>query len=190
MSGSSPLTPGEFSARFAAASRTLWLIAAAVLGRRDGADDVVQESAVIGLQKVNEFLPQTNFAAWMGGIVRNVARNQARKSIRRQTGAADPATLDQSRQAVAEPPKPPAFDRDGRLSVDQKVFDDRLMAALNELEEVPRVCLLLRTLHDQPYREIAGVLGIPEGTAMSHVHRARATLRRLLSEPGHGGSGD
>src|SRR5688572_23487851 len=82
--GRGPLGPAEFSERLQSASRTLWLIAAAVLGRRSDADDVLQEAAVIGLRKLSDFDPATNFAAWMGGIVRNVARNQARKNIRRQ----------------------------------------------------------------------------------------------------------
>jgi len=177
---STALTAAEFSTRLASASKTLWLIAAAVLGRREGAEDVVQESAVIGLQKIQEFHPETNFAAWMGGIVRNVARNSARKSIRRHTGVADPADLDQTRPHRAGPQQDPEFDRHGQLAAGQGHFDDRVISALNSLEETPRVCLLLRTMRQMPYRDIAALLEIPEGTAMSHVHRARLSMREAL----------
>lgn len=177
---SATLSPAEFATRLATASRTLWLIAGSVLGRREDAEDVVQESAVIGLQKIQEFEPDTNFSAWMGGIVRNVARNAARKSVRRHTGAVNPADLDQSRTAPAVPLRDAAFDRAGRLPDEQASFDDRTIAALNTLEETARVCLLLRTIRQMPYREIAALLSIPEGTAMSHVHRARAAMREAL----------
>lgn len=176
------LSPAEFSSRLVAASRTLWLIAASVLGRREGAEDVVQESAVIGLQKIGEFQPETNFAAWMGGIVRNVARNAARKSHRRHTTATDPVSLDSS-TAASEP-----NGTDGReTSADHAQFDKSVVEALNELEEVARACLLLRTVRQMSYREIAAVLAIPEGTAMSHVHRARHAMRKRLSSPSQGG---
>jgi RNA polymerase sigma-70 factor, ECF subfamily len=188
-----PLSPAEFATRLASASRTLWLIAASVLGRRGDAEDVVQESAVIGLQKIHEFEPDTNFSAWMGGIVRNVARNTARKSVRRHTGPVNPADLDQSRTARHGLPPDARFDRLGRLPEEQGDFDDRTVAALNTLEETARLCLLLRTIRQMPYREIAALLSIPEGTAMSHVHRARASLREELlrntDEGARGGQG-
>jgi RNA polymerase sigma-70 factor (ECF subfamily) len=161
-------------------TKTLWLIAAAVVGRRDEAEDIVQEAALIGLQKVSEFQPDTNFAAWMGGIVRNVARNHARKTYRRHTGATDPVTLDESRAGVESSGREAEFDRKGELSADQADFDDRVVAALDQLEETPRLCLLLRSLRQMSYREISALLAIPEGTAMSHVHRARATMRQEL----------
>ena len=175
------LAPAEFSVRLQSAGRTLWLIAAGVLGDRSDADDVLQDAAMIGLRKVHEFDPATSFTAWMGGIVRNVARNQARKKARRQTSAADPAALDQSRAAIGAAVATPSFDRRGTLPTDQSAFDDRVMDALATLEEMPRTCLLLRTLSEMSYREISRVLQIPEGTAMSHVHRSRQSLRVILA---------
>ncbi len=183
-----PLSPAEFSTRLTQVSRSLWLIAAAVLGRREGAEDVVQESAVIGLQKIHEFQPDTNFAAWMGGIVRNVARNAARKTVRRHTGSSDPVELDQTRPTRSETHPGPEFDRRGRLPAGQTEFDDRVIAALATLDETPRVCLLLRTIRQLPYRDIAALLSIPEGTAMSHVHRARQAMRDHLLRYADGGT--
>jgi RNA polymerase sigma-70 factor, ECF subfamily len=174
------LSSAEFAARLTASSRTLWLIAASVLGRRGDAEDVVQESAVIGLQKIHEFEADTNFSAWMGGIVRNVARNAARKTVRRHTGSANPAELDQSRGAKDGSPRTGDFDKHGRFPEEQSEFDDRTIAALNKLEETARLCLLFRTIRQMPYREIATLLSIPEGTAMSHVHRARAAMREEM----------
>jgi RNA polymerase sigma-70 factor (ECF subfamily) len=44
-----------------------------------------------------------------------------------------------------------------------------------------RACLLLRIVHQQRYREISEMMELPEGTVMSHVHRAKNALRRRLS---------
>lgn len=175
------MTPEEFSARLQSAWRSLWLIAAAVLGQRSDADDVLQEAAMIGLRKIGEFDPATNFAAWMGGIVRNVARNHARKRVRRKTMPSDPQSIDQSRESRERAAEGPEFDRRGRVGPEQAAFDDRVMQALEGLEDTARACLLLRTLKNLPYREISALLSIPEGTAMSHVHRARQSLRQRLS---------
>lgn len=175
-----PLTQDEFSARFEAASRTLWVIAAAVLGRRTDAEDVLQEAAMIGLRKLGDFQPGTSFPAWMGGIVRNVARNHARKRVRRQTSDADPRSIDLARTAPGGPAPEPAIDRRGRVEADVAGFDDKVLRALGTLDETARTCLLLRTLRDLPYREISQLLEIPEGTAMSHVHRARQSMRSML----------
>jgi RNA polymerase sigma-70 factor (ECF subfamily) len=174
------LTPSEFAQQFQACSRSLWCIAAAVQGDRSQAEDVLQEAALIGLQKINEFRPGTSFAAWMGQIVRNIARNTLRRRLRRSTVASDPQRLDALPTGAAwSGPKP--VSRLGEVRGDQQSFDDRVLAALSRLGETPRACLLLRTILEAPYAEIAAVLGIPEGTAMSHVHRARHELRRLLA---------
>lgn len=183
--GTPPLEPAEFSSRLEPLRRTLWLIAASILGGGPGAgrgdaEDVVQEAAVIALRKLDEFDPSTarggdgGFAAWMGQIVRNVARNQARKQARRRTVATDPGDMDRAGSGASGLAR---LDEAHDVELDQHVLD-----ALNELDEIPRTCLLLRTVRDLPYREISNVLGIPEGTAMSHVHRARKTLRARLSQ--------
>lgn len=185
--GSPGLNADEFASRFAEASRALWYIAVGVLGQRSDAEDVVQEAAVIGLRKLAEFDPDTSFVAWMGEIVRNVARNSARKRERRQTSALDPIVLDASR-AAGESAEQALLNARGDLIADERAFDDTLLRALRTLEENARVCLLLRVLGELPYAEIARILGIPEGTAMSHVHRTRRALRAQLAADGINGA--
>jgi RNA polymerase sigma-70 factor (ECF subfamily) len=61
-------------------------------------------------------------------------------------------------------------------------FDQDVQRALHNLAETPRTCLLLKTVVELDYAEIAQILGIPAGTAMSHVSRARAQMHKLLAE--------
>jgi RNA polymerase sigma-70 factor (ECF subfamily) len=55
-----------------------------------------------------------------------------------------------------------------------------LQAALRKLSPDLREAVILRDLQEMEYREIADVLGIPEGTVKSRINRGRAELARLL----------
>jgi RNA polymerase sigma-70 factor (ECF subfamily) len=164
-----------------AGGRLFWCIAAGVLGSPDHAEDVVQEAAVIGLEKLASFEPGTSFNAWMGQIVRNVALNMAR----RRTRAAETGEGELTEQLPAPDAEPALAQTDAGALTDPAAdhgehFDDRVLGALRVLTDTARVCLLLRTVLELDYAEIARTLGIPEGTAMSHVHRSRLRMRSLL----------
>lgn len=182
---SGPTTdPQDFASRFDESHRVLWLIAAGVVGDRTLAEDVVQEASVIGLQKLQEFDPRTNFVGWMGQIVRNVGLNLLRRERRRRY-----LSLDADESAAPAAARQPAegsvrVSADGQLPPLQQVFDDQVMKALAAIAPLPRACLLLRTIEGMEYAEISRLLDIPPGTAMSHVHRARSYLRERLSDQG------
>ena len=144
---------------------------------------------MIALDKLDRFEPGTHFQAWMGRIVRNVALNHLRK--RSPTGRSmPPEAMDERWNASAQEPAegavPVLNDVEAdvealiNLAPDQPHFDDAVVAALRELSPVARSCLILRSVRKLDYRELSTVLGIPRGTAMSHVHRARTTLREHL----------
>lgn len=175
-----PLAAEDLARELAAGSRLFWCIAAGVLGSPSHAEDVVQEAAVIGLSKLASFEPGTSFQAWMGQIVRNVARNHARRRARGATVEL-PETL--AAPAVASPVAE-ARGLGDPTALHGQHFDDRVVAALRTLSDTARVCLLLRTVLELDYAEIARSLGIPEGTAMSHVHRSRSRMRILLEGAG------
>lgn len=164
------LTSEEFARRFREASRALWCIAASVCRERSAAEDAVQEAAIIAMSKLREFDPQTSFIAWMGQIVRYVALNDGRKSARRQTLLRDgvnPPTASENTESWGLGPE--------------------LTAALQTLDPTARACLLLRVVGEMSYDQIAAALGIPEGTAMSHVFRARKAMSQRL-KPMEGGA--
>ena len=159
-----------------------WLIAAAVTGDRVEADDIVQEAALVAFQKRSEFTPGTSFGAWMAQIVRLTALNHLKKQNRRNTVVSDPTKMDQreSSQTMPSPSELFAFTEDGCLVAHQTAFDDETRRALLDLGDVPRLCLLLRVVQQLSYDEIAETLKIPAGTVMSHVHRAKQSIRAHL----------
>jgi len=165
--GAGRLTPDEFAARYIASWRVFWCVAVGVCADATEAEDVLQEAAIIGLEKLDTFRGD-GFIPWISSVVRFVALNHGRKRARRR----EVALGDASPEAWADDGAPNAAPRDGSLR-----------AAVEALPEPARTCLLLRALFDMPYREIAARLDIPEGTAMSHVHRARRRLRASLDQP-------
>ena len=162
------LTPAEFAAGFRESSRVLWCVAAGVLGDRAQAEDVLQEAAVTALNKLDTFRPGSSFVAWMSQTVRYVALNHRRKRERR-------------RQALQREGRDPLRGEADRIP--DPGFDDAVQQALDTLPETARTCLLLKTVMELEYSEIADVLGIPAGTAMSHVSRARSRMAKLLAAP-------
>jgi RNA polymerase sigma-70 factor (ECF subfamily) len=172
-----PLTPAEFADAFQSVSRSLWGLAAAILGGRSHAEDVVQEAATTALSRLESFQRGSSFTAWMGQIVRFTALNRARRVGRtRERGGEE--WVQGAIAAATRAPGP--VDGRGELREDQQEFDDAVLRALNQLGTMARASFLLRVVLELSYAEISILLGIPEGTAMSHVHRSRTTLRGLL----------
>lgn len=183
------LTPGALSAeafdqQFRASWRPLWCIAAGVLGARDGADDVVQDAGLAAWERRDAFEPGTNFNAWLAEFVRLTALNHLR---RRQKS---PRALEPADEPTAPPPTAAQLAHDvepdaaANAPLDLAAFDDEVLRGLHSLTPEARTCLLLKTVLDYPYSQIAPLLGIPEGTAMAHVHRARRhLLERLAPSP-------
>lgn len=167
------ISADEFASRFLASSRVFWLIAVGIVSDSSAAEDVLQEAAIVALKKLDQFRPDSNFRAWVGAIVRNVALNAVR-SERRRKGTVGPWS--DSFEPMEEKDLVSSHLRDA-----DPLFDGKVAAALANVGDVARACLLLRTVGDLPYAEIAALLEIPEGTAMSHVHRARAQLRERLA---------
>lgn len=175
MSDRAALTAEQFAAEFQAHWRPLWCIAAGVLGSRERAGDVLQDAALTGLRKLDDFTPGTSFVHWMGQIVRFTALNQARQHRRDRR-----VTVDRLDGLTTDNKGGPRGTTNGVVTTDPSAIDERMQQALSELTEEARSCLLLRVIGGLSYAEIAAALQMPENTAMSHVHRARLALRGRL----------
>ncbi|MFZ3354119.1 MAG: sigma-70 family RNA polymerase sigma factor [Xanthobacteraceae bacterium] len=149
----------DFRAQIEAAIPALRRYARALTRDADTADDIVQDTLVRALRSEHLFYGG-DVRAWLYTILTNLNRNRLRSLSRRP--AITP--IKDSDSATAGPE---AGGRDiGR--------------ALDDLAEEPRAALLLVVLEGLTYREVAEVQGVPIGTVMSRLARARMQIRSYL----------
>jgi RNA polymerase sigma factor (sigma-70 family) len=142
-------------------------------GGRETADDLLSEvflRAYSALRHYDQRWPDAR--PWLYGITRNVLREH----WRRQSAAADGL----ARFAPLEPDNDPWPDVDNRI--DAAARWSSLRRALTALAAGDRDVLLLVTWEGLTSAEAAITLGIPQGTARSRLHRARALMRQLLDD--------
>jgi RNA polymerase sigma-70 factor, ECF subfamily len=139
------------------------------------ADDVVQEAFL----RAYRFFPSFRGAdprPWLLAIVRNTCWTWLRANRSREAAAG----LD----AVDEPVEPAVSAEEELL---RRADGVRLARALDELPAAFREIVVLRELEELSYREIADVAGIPVGTVMSRLARARRRLQVTLGRPAAAG---
>jgi RNA polymerase sigma-70 factor (ECF subfamily) len=136
--------------------------ARALMGERSAADDLVQDTLERGWQKLDSWQRGSDMRPWLFSIMHNLHADQRRKPALATVG------LDEA-EAVAAVDTP----SDRGLVLD-------LEAALRLLPAEQREVLLLVVLEDMRYEEVAATLGIPAGTVMSRLSRARERLRLLM----------
>lgn len=139
--------------------------ARALTGDRSRADDLVQDTLERGLVKLHLWRPGSNLRAWLFTLMHNVFINQ----LRSQPAGAGAGSGDEAAEVAMRP-----------TQTDWLEVRD-LQAALLRLPEDQREVLLLVGLEQMSYEETAGALGIPVGTVMSRLSRARERLRGLLA---------
>ena len=145
--------------------RRAYAVARAIVLTHEDAEDAVQEGFLHAYRALARFRPDQPFGAWLHRIMANAALDVMR---RRKVRDADvlPETL-------ASPFRDPAVDGDLRA---------RLGRALALLGDRQRAVIVLHDVEGFKHAEIGAMLGIPEGTARSDLHHARAALRRQLGE--------
>ncbi len=139
---------------------------------RGAAEDLVQEAYMKALRGFSSFEQGTNFRAWMYRILRNTF-------LTTQAGLKASAFVSiDSDDAPVEPENAETPE----LLLLARLKQDAIRQALEELPVHFREVILLCDLEEMSYQEIGLALGIPMGTVMSRLSRARKAMRRLLGE--------
>jgi len=139
-------------------------------GNREAAEDLVQETYAKALRGFSSFQPGTNFRAWIYRILRNAfltSRTGLKAMVSYDAAAEDfPMT-------AAETPESALLARADSEAVQE---------ALERLPAPFRETILLCDVEEMSYREISETLGIPVGTVMSRLARARKAMREMLAQ--------
>jgi RNA polymerase sigma factor (sigma-70 family) len=136
--------------------------ARALVSDRAAADDLVQDTLERAWAKLHLYRRGTDLRAWLFTVMHNVHVNKVRAM--RMTDSLDDEMPELAQRATQG---------DALLVRDL----DRLISLL-PMEQ--RAVLLLVTLEDMSYEEVARTLGIPMGTVMSRLSRAREKLRLMM----------
>jgi RNA polymerase sigma-70 factor, ECF subfamily len=132
------------------------------------AEDLVQETYVKALRGFSSFQAGTNFRAWMYRILRNSFLNS-------RTGLKTTVEFDEQDHDTVG-----SFDATPESLLIDQANREIMQQALAELPMHFREILLLCEVEEMSYQEIGETLGIPSGTVMSRLFRARKALRGAL----------
>jgi RNA polymerase sigma-70 factor (ECF subfamily) len=136
--------------------------ARALVGDRASADDLVQDTLERAWAKLHLYRRGTDLRAWLFTVMHNVHVNKVRA-----TRVTD--TIDDELPELAQ-----------RASQGDTLLLRDLDRAIARLPSEQRAVLLLVTLEEMSYEEVARALGIPIGTVMSRLSRAREKLRMMM----------
>lgn len=147
-----------------AAFPKLWSVARRVAGDHHTAEDAVQECLLHAWRDLRALRDPDRFEAWLYRLLVNACRDAGRASRRRKVEVVG-ATID-------------ATDR--RRDIDGVEIQDQLSRGFARLSVEHRAALVLHHYHGLTAREIADLLGVPEGTITSRLHYAIRAMRSAL----------
>jgi len=158
----------DFRSKIAGEVPHLRRFARALAGDAALADDLVQDCIERALRKQHLFDETRKLRTWLFAILRNLYIS----GLRRNPKGATVKSVDEM-MSGEDAVKP---EQEIRLALSE------IALALDRLPAAHREVLLLVALEELSYREVAEIIGVPIGTVMSRLSRARGSLRAMLEE--------
>ena len=148
---------------------SLYRVAYRLTGNRTLALELVQETYLSAWKSLPNLKDSNKMRSWLFAIM----RNQFSKLLHKEKRNAQ--TIQQLSTIPTSSDKP---DND---------TTDRVQTALQTLDDIHRLPVLLVSLEGMSVDEAAGILDVPRGTVLSRLHRGRAKLKEILSrDDSHG----
>ena len=152
-------------------------------GNPSDAEDLVQETLTRAYAGLRGFTPGSNAGAWLHRIMANAFVNACRKRHR------EPAHVLSSELETAHRPPPRSARSAAALAHTPSAEDEVLRQfahsefrqALDGLPDCFKATIYLADIEGYSYYDVAEIIGVPIGTVMSRLHRARNRLREQLS---------
>jgi RNA polymerase sigma-70 factor (ECF subfamily) len=171
---------GAFEAVARMHAPRLFRLAIRLTGKREDAEDLVQETLVRALPALRKFEGRALLSTYLVRALGNLWKNRLRSRKRSRlvdwfSGGGENG--DEWTEPVAVDQSPTPLER---LEAEDRAGDVR--AAVAKLEPNRRLALLLREVEELSYEEIAEMTAAPVGTVRSRLARAREELRQLLGE--------
>jgi RNA polymerase sigma-70 factor (ECF subfamily) len=160
-------------------------IAYRMLGNLEEAKDLAQEVFISVFKSIKDLKEEAKFDAWLTQITLNHCRNRWKYLKRRQyfnsDSLDDPVETEDGNmpRAIVDPSENP------ETLYEKKMVQQFIQRGLLKLKEDQRELLVLRDLQGFSYEEMGVLLGLPEGTIKSKLHRARMDLKGILERAAH-----
>jgi RNA polymerase sigma-70 factor (ECF subfamily) len=165
-----------FAGLVRAHQRRVYATALHIMGNHSDADDVAQETFVKAYRHLGSFDGRSDLFTWLYRITVNTALNHMRSRKRGDQ-------LARTGEEQAAEPRSDDTQKTPREWVEIADRFQRVIREINELSPVLRLTLVLATVEQIPYKKIAEILDIPEGTVAWRVNEARRQLRDRLDGP-------
>ncbi|HVN62336.1 MAG TPA: sigma-70 family RNA polymerase sigma factor [Gaiellaceae bacterium] len=164
-----------------ALSDQVYRVARHMVGSREEAEDLVQETYARAFRSWRTFQAGTNLRAWLLRILTNLNIDRGRKQQRtpetQPLEEGDYFLYNRLEEAVGDGGGPAAEEQ-----VIERLSQDDIVSALAAVPHDFRDVIVLVDLGDFSYQDAAQILDIPIGTVMSRLHRGRRVLKRELAE--------
>jgi len=147
----------------------IWHIIISMTGRNSDNEDLFQEVFLRVFNGIKNFRADARLSTWIGSITHHVCVDYIRKKNRVAVLMNSESEL-QLIQNIKSDWK----------NEDKEDINKLLVEAINRLPADYRTVITLYHLDEHPYKEIAKITGMPEGTIKSYISRARNMLRELL----------
>jgi RNA polymerase sigma-70 factor (ECF subfamily) len=160
-------------------------IAYRILGNLEEAKDLAQEVFISVFESIKDLKEEIKFDAWLTQITLNHCRNRWKYLKRRHYFNSD--SLDDPIETEEGNMPKALYDPSGNPETlyEKKMVQEFIQRGLLKLKEDQRELVVLRDLQGFSYEEIGELLGLPEGTIKSKLHRARMDLKGILEKSAH-----
>jgi RNA polymerase sigma-70 factor (ECF subfamily) len=168
----------QFEQLFQRSRSRAYKLAYRLIGNATEAEDITQDAYVCAWQHFARFDASRSFESWLFRIITNRVIDFRRRQKRRQV-----YSLDAPMQEGDSPPLGdllPAPHSDPEQIVMGPIPEERLQAALCALPDTYRRALLLCSVEERSYQEIADTMRCSLGTVRSRIHRGKHLVRRTL----------
>jgi len=171
-------TGADFRAEVLPLREELFAVAVRYTRNRSDAEDLVQDTMARALSAWDRFEAGTNCRAWLFRILTNSFINGYRRRKRHRRFTEEKS--DDTAQAMHGDLSPRRSDPS--RAVVEECLGDQVSAALDTLGQDYRQVVEMADLKGHRYKDIAKKLGVPIGTVMSRLFRARRQLEALLTD--------
>jgi len=161
-----------------ALSDQVYRVARHLVGSREEAEDLMQETYARAFRSWRSFTPGTNLRAWLLRILTNLNIDRGRRLQR----APDLQPLEPNDYFLVDKLEEAGGPITDEERVDERLSQDSIVSALASVPHDFRDVIVLVDLGDFSYADAAQILDIPIGTVMSRLHRGRRILKAQLAE--------